>query len=107
MSGCKMSEYINDNGWCLLCQMTQDHREGCPVARIKELDDQVEALQAKVHLCAGYDQLEAENERLRKGWLEAIEAIDHQEVKTAEACERYPQDERDTDRAALKQEGLE
>lgn len=32
--------------------------------RIEELEAQVESLQAKVHLCTAYDQLEAENERL-------------------------------------------
>ena len=47
------------------------------------------------------ERLIAERDRLRAGWLRAIEAIDHQEVKTAEACERYPQEERDIDRQAL------
>lgn len=40
-----------------LIQLQQD--------RMAEMSHQITALQSKVHLCAGYDQLEAENERLR------------------------------------------
>jgi hypothetical protein len=41
------------------------HRLKQRIDEIDELEGQVEALQAKVHLCAGYELLQAENERLR------------------------------------------
>lgn len=42
---------------------------------IEELRAQVSALQAKVHLCAGYDALEAENARLKGIAANLVERI--------------------------------
>ena len=42
-----------------------DHQVGKLRDEIEHQQKHIESLQAKVHLCAGYDKLEVENERLR------------------------------------------
>jgi hypothetical protein len=46
------------------------------LAERDEMQQHIDALQARVHLCAGYDALVAENDRLKAGYSEAVDDIE-------------------------------
>jgi len=81
MSGCGHSECFG-HGHYEICgqpgQLGIYECDGCKVkgleADVKRLDKQIESLQQKVHLCAGYDALVAENTVMRKA-LERMLAV--------------------------------
>jgi len=98
MSGCGHSECFG-HGHYEICgqpgQLGIYECDGCKVkgleADVKRLDKQIESLQQKVHLCAGYDALVAENTVMRKALKRMLAVVEAAE-ELAEQAETWAED---------------
>ena len=89
MSGCGHSECFG-HGHYEICgqpgQLGIYECDGCKVkgleADVKRLDKQIESLQQKVHLCAGYDALVAENTVMRKALKRMLAVVEASKAYT-------------------------